>query len=200
MPLYSMGLYGYECERISVGPFERGPIHIIWDGHDNADFPADCILNETGFQVESVLNVFLVDDPELASYFRQTYELPATYSAIQVDASASVTPRQLTWRWQSGQQTSEIHLVDDGTSTSPDNTGDRIYWQRGNGIGRMDFIQDAFSPDIGRLGYGTLYPPMLQSDTPQGEFAGIVDYITTTGPAVVRLYSDLLCKNPEPMG
>ena len=197
---YSVLLHGYECQRISAGPFERGPIHIIWDGHSDADFPADCLLNETGSPIETVLNVFMIDDPELAAYFQQTYDLPAIYSAVQFDAPNSAAPRLLTWRWQTGRQTSEFHLVDDGTS-SPDPTGDRMFWQRGDGIGQMDFLQEQFSPEYGnRFGYGTAYAPMLQSDNPQGQFAGTADNIQSDGPTVVSLYSDLLCKQPESMG
>lgn len=195
-----MLLFGYECERVSVGPFERGPVHIIWDGHNNADFPADCLLNETGFLREYVLNVFLLDDAELATYLQQTYGLPAIYSKIQVDAPSSQAPRQLAWSWQSGQQTSEIHLIDDGSS-SASTPGERMFWQRGTGIGRMDFLHHKFSPDTAnRPGYGTLYPPMLQSDNPGGQFAGTVDYITTDAQAVVSLYRDPLCKQAEQMG
>ena len=76
-PQGSFDLVAYTCERISVGPFERGPVHLLLEGHPNADFPEACEED----QVESptlyhVVHLMGLDDPELVAYLNETYDLP----------------------------------------------------------------------------------------------------------------------------
>src|SRR5882672_5357469 len=59
-----VGLEGFDCHRISIGPFERGPVRIVLDAHTNFSSPSHCAENLTARTGEQFLNVFLVNDRE----------------------------------------------------------------------------------------------------------------------------------------
>src|ERR1051325_8497988 len=109
---------GYLCHRIHVGPYERGPIAMVWDAHDNADIPDACLQGTTGPTHSQIFNVLLINDSQIATYLQQQYGLPAQYADIDVSAQSAAAPLVLRpWSWAlPGQAASNFTLIDDSTN------------------------------------------------------------------------------------
>jgi hypothetical protein len=193
-------MVGYECNRISIGPFERGPIRIVTDGHDKADIPLACKATVKGGSHQAILNTFLVNDSMVADYLAATYGLPATYAQIQNQAQAAGALVQHAWTWTPpGLSASTVMIFDDGQAQSND-ISDRFYWQRGAGIGILDFVYTRQGPTFtNRAAYGTMQPPMLLASQPQGLFiSSSADYYPSlSGEGIIRLYKDAQCQQAE---
>jgi hypothetical protein len=186
---------GYECKRIHLGTFERGPIRIVWDGHNNADVPPDCSKNEPQKVVESILNVMLVDDDEVAAYLKSRFGMPVLHGDIQEQSQAAGQLVEHTWSWDSGQGASQLVFPSDGTNQSRDGAV-RIFWQNGTGIGALDLVETRFGTRVSdRAGYGTMKPPMLLANLTAGLFTGTVGYnhyVSTEG--TFQSFADYQCK------
>lgn len=193
-------LLGYECNRIQVGPFERGPIRIVFDGHTNADIPPTCDQNRTGATHVHIVNAFLVDDAEIAVFLSQEFGLPTFFADIGATSQGTGELTQRTWTWGlPGQASSSLSFPDDGNYAAYPIV-DRIYWERpGGGLGMLDFTYDRDGPLLtDREGYGTMNPPMLWAQMPSGEFEGPVVYFPSMeGSGAITLYDDSLCEHPE---
>lgn len=189
---------GAECNRIHVGPYERGPIRMVWDGHINADIPAGCTVNQTATTHPTILNAFLINDAEIADYLRTTYGMPTFYADIQTEAQAAGALVQRTWTWAAaGHPASRLNVYDDGTNQSYDFV-DRIWWQAGDGIGQLDFAYERWAFSVGdRAGEGTMQAPMLAL-SPDGSWIGAMEYFPSmSGKGTFTLYTDYLCQHPR---
>jgi hypothetical protein len=191
-------MLGYDCHRISVGPHERGPVRIIVDGHDNADTPTDCAANAPMGSSRIIISTLLISDRELASYLHTALGLPAINATIQ---NQTISNGASTWTWNvAGGSASKVMVVDNMVSASNDQS-DRFYWQRGSGIGILDFKYTRQGPAYtNRAAYGNVQSPMLLASQPQGAFvASAADfYPSLDGTGTLHLYSDNQCKQPEP--
>ena len=204
VPLSYVYLAGYDCKRINVDKYERGPIRIVWDGHDHADIPSHCSMNTTtqGPHLAVVLNSMLVNDSEIATYLQSEFGLPVRYGEIGVAGQPVNDFVKRTWTWGVGQGNSDLNLLDDGTNQTYDRI-ERLYWQRGNGIGVMDLTYERWSHAVvaDRPAYGSMAPPMLLASTPAAQFTGTASYFPAmSGEGLFALYKDLQCKEPEPFG
>src|ERR1041385_873114 len=193
---------GYECQRVHVDQYERGPIHIIWDTTGKANVPATCREKASGGPLEEGVNNFLVDDAEIAMYLHSRYDLPASYAEFHVGTSSATAPLVLhTWDWgPHGQPHSNLTLADDG-GTDEWLAPDVLFWTHGQGVGKMVIAYDhRTGPTItSRAAHGTFEPPMLISQLPGGQLDWVAWwYSALAGTGKVTLFKDNQCKQPEP--
>lgn len=192
-------LVGYQCERLSLGSFERGPVHLVWDAHGGADPPPRCLENETLPTHAAILNVLLVDDQELVAHFQAEYGVPARYAEFTVDEQSAGSLTERTWSWVADGSTSSFTFLDDGTN-SPDPISDRLFWARGSGgLGQLDLTYERNGLTITtRSGHGPMQTPMLMAETPQQYLIAFTQYYTSmAGTGHFRIYSDQLCEQLE---
>ncbi|MFO1535314.1 MAG: hypothetical protein ABR586_06575, partial [Thermoplasmatota archaeon] len=178
--------------------YERGPIRFVWDGHTNADLPTKCdMTNQTGPTSPHILNVFVINDAEIADYLKTQYGMPAIYADIQSTAQAAGALTQRTWSWAPpGQARSEINVLDDST-TQPYSLQDRFWWPRGDGLAQLDIAYTRVGQMVtDRPAYGTMHPPMLLPP-PEGNFVGTARYFPSlAGEGKITFFSDRLCEHP----
>jgi hypothetical protein len=181
LPTSSVLMVGYRCERISLGPFERGPLHLVLDVHDHADIPQACRDGSPTGAVAFVLSSLWVDDAEVAAVLNQTHGMPARLAEVQATQAGATAVR--TWTWgPKGQPPSTLTFADGGDRqpTVPSNL--LLLWQRGAGIGGLALFAQREATRVEPPAYGTLQPPMVLASLPLGAFAGTVKPVTT--PAI----------------
>lgn len=190
---------GYECNRVSIGPYERGPVRIVWDAHDHADIPAKCLEGRPPLSLAPILNAVLANDQQIADHLRNEYGLPVEYAEINATAQPTGPMNERSWTWGPGSTPSELTFVDDGTS-APFDFNERFLWQRRNGIGVLDMTYERTGPELtDREGYGVMQTPMLLANSTTQLFAGPINYFPTlSGEGAFHLFSDLMCEQPAP--
>jgi len=205
-PLTGVDVDAYHCQRLSVGPFERGPINILFDSHTHAEFPVNCTASSDSSGdriVVGVLNSFWLDDPEVASYLNATFGLPVmTTQFKETDQPQGVPMGSHTWTWGlSGQPSSQMTIYDDGTSAPPFPSRDRIFWPYHGGMASLEFQYDRRGPAgpvSNRYATGTLAPPMLFAQLPGGQYAGPGQWYPEMQQAdgTFIAYTDPNCQHP----
>lgn len=193
-PVGYVPVSGYECNRINLGPYERGPVRIVWDGHTNADFPEACMAGKDATTLGLLVNVIMVDDAEIALHLREAYGLPALHSSIDINSQGVGNLRQLTWAWGNDTK-SRMEFVDDGTADSY-GRNERFFWEKDSGIGALDLVHDREASAVtDRVGYGKMESPMLSADFGGGVFSGTVNYVSRMETeATFHSYRDLGCQ------
>ena len=191
---------GYECDRVHVGPYERGPVRMVWDVTGNGNVPDSCFEKSGGNPVEAVVNIILFDDEQIANYLHQSYGMPTGVAEIHVSQMpvGALVLRQWSWGVK-GQSQSNLTVADDG-SVAPRNWPDVLFWPHSQGVGKLVIsYQRNAEAYTERMGYGTLQPPMLLAQLPGGAFAGSATYFPSmAGMGNVTLFKDNQCKQPEP--
>jgi hypothetical protein len=189
---------GLDCRRIRVGPYERGPVRIVWDGHTNANPPVRCTAQQAPLTQSLVLNAFLVNDAQVAADLRDRYGMPALFADVQVQATAPLLQQEWTWA-PPGQPASTLTVRSDGGNQSYEGA-DRFWWPRGAGLGQLDVAYTRSGSQFSPLpSQGTMRPPMLLPP-PAGHFVGnLAHFPTLAGEGRVTLYTDFLCAHPEPV-
>lgn len=198
-PGFTYQLSGWRCEWASVGPFERGPIHLLFDGHSNADVPLDCTKDNVGTTSLLVLSSIWTEDAELAAWLAQTYGLPVYVSEFGDVDNGSAPLLVHEWSWGVGRETSRIAVIDDGTHLGTSRLAERFFWQPSEGgISWLEISTDGKKSQGDRMAYGEAKPPMLLASRPnEGTFvADSADwYSTADADARIRRYSDMNCEN-----
>src|ERR1051326_4155420 len=137
-PLTGVGMYGYRCARIHVGPFERGPIYLLTDTHNNADMPANCTATRepTNF---AVVSSFWIDDAAVGDYLNRTYGLPVVVGTFHEDTQTTQSLTAHVWSWTTaGKGSSKLTIYDDQTSMPAPINNDRLFWARDGGISSLE--------------------------------------------------------------
>jgi hypothetical protein len=194
-----VGMNGYHCNRISIGPYERGPVNGLIDSHNNADFPANCTMPDNPSL--GIISSFWIDDATIGAYLNHTYNLPVYITKFQEVNDTSAPIAVHTWTWAlAGQPASKVSVYDDQTSTKLPPAPERLFWSRNGGIEALDFTYDREGP-AGVLGNrwatGTLAPPMLLASVAGGQYAGLGEwYPTTHASGAFTHYTDTQCQHP----
>jgi hypothetical protein len=162
----SVLVWALRCQRVSIGPFERGPVHLAFDAHDNARAPASC--GGAPDQVALVLGTFWTDDADLAAYLRDAYAVPAFVSPVREASTDLAGARWTEWSWGPDGAPSSLGLSW-ATQPASDTPGHlQAFWPAGAGVGRLDLDWSATAPNMPQPVRGAMRPPMLAAD-----FAGI---------------------------
>lgn len=170
---------------------------MIWDSHDNVDTPHGCLEDRTGRHITNVLNAMLLDNQEIVDYLVEEYGFPIQYADIEIQTETIGLIKQHAWTWGPGEKKSLVRITDDDTS-APYDSGERLFWQWENGIGRLDFsyARDGFAYTT-RDGEGFMESPMLLSREVTNAFVGPIWYFPSmSGEGEIQLFEDLLCEKP----
>lgn len=198
-PFGQVAIEGLECDRFSLGPFERGPVRLVLDQHGQITVPDGCGRNVSYSTSFRILNALFVNDAALATYLNQTYNMPTWYSEIQTSTQTLAGGGAIhQWSWGAeGQKASTMSVVDDGTTTLVPKAAERLFWQKDQGIVALEIIRSAKSALFGpRAAEGTLNPPMVWAEE-GGNFAGSSEWYTDFhGDGTFTIYRDLMCKEP----
>lgn len=188
----------YVCERISTGPFERGPIAMMRQYHENVVAPAKCA--EGSYDRLRILPHMWFDDPEVASYLNETYGMPARYAEIKVSDTAVAIAG--TTRWTFGLPGLEASYLEIQNSTPRDGpTGrfiDRLFWENlSGGVSYLEFNDKRTSSQYNVHVSGKLYPPIVYSTLEFNDYAnlGTPEYDSEVVGKFVQ-FSDTECKKP----
>jgi hypothetical protein len=180
---------------MATGPFERGPVRLLFDAHSRAAVPAACWTGRGTFADLRVLNSLWVDDPDIAAYLASAYGMPARFTAIAdgvVDGAEGV--RLHTWTWAG----SSITLQEDGLLPEGRANASMLFWARGAGVGSLALSYERTGSAVtGRPVQGTMEPPMLMAGMPGGQFVGTaLWYGAASVEGIVTLHGDGRC-GPE---
>jgi hypothetical protein len=190
-------LDGFECERLGLGPFERGPVHLVVDSHTRATFPAACYPSD--FAVTGLVGTLWVDDDGLARYLAETYGLPARRASVLPESDGTGSAQAHAWTWTDAEGRSTA-TVPSGVPSQVANRPSLLLWPAGDGIGSLSLtFQDRTVPVGPELAVsGTAQPPALLSALPGGAFAGQgywSDGFSAEG--TFKAYRDTMCTQPE---
>jgi len=188
----------YSCARLSLGRFERGPIHVMFETHSNADFPPACVAELPANTSPSVLVNLWVDDSEIGAFMQETYGLPiqvGSFEEAQTDAEVGTLH---TWTWAvEGGEDSTITIPDD---EQPVNQGDhvrRLFWQRESAVLQLEVDLDDLGPNVPPVGFGMFQPPMVMASDTAGIFADTVGWFPQREAAgTFAFYNDMRCEEP----
>lgn len=187
---------GYRCNRIAIGPFERGPIHFIIETHYGTTFPPECIRG--GGYSAGIATTFWIDDEEIATYINATYGIPTLFAAIEtVDEVAGGIERH-TWSWaQAGQQQSTVTLAIHSVLPVSGEDAQRWFWAVGEGLVMLQTTFEVEGTD-GPTN-GMFRPPMLMSEIAGGAYAGLGAWqFSGDGEGEFVLFRDRFCEEPVP--
>lgn len=187
------------CQRISTGPFERGPISLALNYHNAAEFPDQC--QQGDFGVLRVLHGLWVNDTEVAAWLHQAYGMPA-FSAV-FSYTENVVLGDTTKTWQitpDGAATSEI-VMDD---PEQENLGSalsvtRLFWPNAiGGVSYYNFADDHTIDNVASPARGRLASPFLNNIFGVEDFvsarAAIYRDVGISGPIVQ--FKDTQCAEP----
>lgn len=184
---------------MSVGPFERGPVHLLLEMHDNLNAPASCREIPGDYTSDETLSQLWLDDAEIVEYLQATYALPIRFASFNVaqDNVGTVTRDQ--WSFGvPGEPTSTLEGMIGGTDATSFPVY-RLYYAPTEGrIAFMDFAVHLDYEGLGdTLTTGKLAPPLLYAS------AGPGDLVAYGSPSrngyfsgEVRQFGDDQCKEP----
>lgn len=186
----------FDCERLSIGPFERGPVQFLVEIHDNRDPPETCRGDYTSSEI---ITQVWVNDPELADYLRRDLGLPASSAAINRSTQQTGEIETFTWTFErEGSPMSRLETI----KTRPSDTDARYLLRRfwvneREGISYMDF-EATYQRTNGEwpLATGTVADPFLHwpGYTTFVGTANILDPSSVVAP--IGRFSDLKCEQP----
>ena len=191
-------IFGFRCERVAIGPYERGPVHILLDTHGNAEVPEGCSANQNGITRFRVLQHFVTDDAEVAAYMQATYGVPVLTASFQESDQDVAAGALHTWMWAvEGQPPSTMTIVDYKQNENLPTVIERLFWQRGAGLVALEIEVEQKGAITNLFANGTVQAPFLLAQDTAGIFVGQGDWRTDlNGHGVFTTYQDRLCKEP----
>jgi hypothetical protein len=195
-PMTELRIEISECQRISIGPFERGPVHFLVEIHDNREPPEACRGDYTSSEV---ITQVWVDDQELVTYFVDELGLPAKLGTFQRLDQTINSANKTTWTFSSaGFPASSFETI----RTRPADTAGMLLYRRfwannAGGISFMDFETRTMATNgEWPIATGTVAEPFLHlpGDT---SFVGISDILDPSSiSAPIQRFGDFKCEQP----
>jgi hypothetical protein len=171
-PLIQVELQILSCQRISVGPFERGPVHLLFETHDNFSPPDSCAKAAGGDYYSALaLTQFWIDDAEIAGYLRTKFGLPAQEATF--NQSSTVVNGEGRQHWDFG-------LKGGGVSSLDNNVGPadlswaptfRFFYASADHEDFFDLAYDEHYSQQGLVSFGTIVPPLMFAGNAVGAWA-----------------------------
>jgi hypothetical protein len=190
-----------ECQRISVGRFERGPIHFLIEEHDKIAIPQACLDYEPEYDDFRVLRRLWLDDAELVQYLSESLGLPTLLGQFAFTRTPTDSVHGRTWTWKEpGQPESEIIYSRLETIPGGSASTARLVWHNGSAVTLMDFTEDEKRPAVSTLNTVVrLHPPMMHA-VPEAEVYTGVYSLVDSGDYSGQIYrfGDLKCERPLP--
>ncbi|MHB8634061.1 MAG: hypothetical protein ACYDBQ_08875 [Thermoplasmatota archaeon] len=152
----------YRCQRFSWGAFERGPVALVWDAHDNANFPPACLSDpKEHFDRYGLWGHLIVGDKAVARALNTTLGLPALAGDVELNDSQSA----LSWTWRAENGTpSHLEVLYQAASTYPYQVAHKLFWMAGGHL--FSILLERTSQSVHYplpVVTGTMAPPMLES-------------------------------------
>ncbi len=186
----------FQCQKIGLGPLQRGPVNLMIDWHYNADIPEKCV-NHDGFASEGVLGRLYVDDPEVAAFLNKSVGMPTGLLQIRYteEILGPLVLHKVHWSADGGEE-SFVQMVRDESSTTRANVY-QLYWPANDNLVRWKFNPDREEPRYtDRKGNGTFQQPMLMASINEN-YVGTADWFTeTSGPTYFTVFDDFGCEEP----
>lgn len=186
------------CERVSIGSFERGPIHFLLEAHGGVEPPPACLEFDDEPNDVKVLLGLWVDDQELAAFLRDTYGMPAQVGTMQLDVTPQGDAETHQWTWElEGSEASTLVGIHPGGMEGASTYLDRLVWNNGVGVTMLDFHEDSVLPyQPFPTAQGILAPPMAYGEGTARPFAGLASVWKESdhyGP--IARFGDFECEN-----
>lgn len=187
------------CERVSAGPFERGPVTLLSESHSQADFPSECISYGDEIDDIAILVAIWVDDAEIASWLTKELGVKthvATFRQVDEEAGGIV---QKGWAWKvEDKDESSFHLPYVPADNPPAHFTNRLMYLQGDSVSALDWTDDRhFISDLYLHGmYGVAEEPLLHANGAKAlvGWGGIWDNGTIT--TSLQRFGDLECTKP----
>lgn len=130
----------FECQRIGFGQLERGPVHILFEGHTNFDPPASCKAGE--YSTFAVLHAVWIDDADVVELVNSSYGVQTWQANFSVERNITASLQTVRWQWHvENLPVSEISirqvLVDMDQATNVD----RFVWFSGTDLWMLTLQQ-----------------------------------------------------------
>lgn len=184
-----------ECDRVSWGPYERGPIRMIWEKHNNFQPPSTC--QEGAWDLYEALASLWVSDQDLARYLNATYGMTTHYTEITSTTTSNGVLLHMNWTWAlPGQTSSSLSVNDAQEFVGPAPEIIRIAWSSDSRLFVLDYAEtDQLSAPLTDLAFGVLQPPMLYTKAGTRQYAGDATMSQAIQvSASIQGFSDYLCK------
>lgn len=202
IPATEVFLRLYECQKVSWGPFERGPVTMLAEVHGSLDASEGCLEDRpSDAGPHTWLTTFWFSDRELAEWVKTNYGAPVHYGEFKITQDATPAGVSHTWSWRAPEQEwsfitmRDIPISDDHATTYIETW----FWFNGLGISYMDFSKISMSDDTSApVVDGHMAPPMMfATASGQGNYAAIADWFPSADfDAPIRRFGDLECKVP----
>jgi hypothetical protein len=184
-----------ECERLSWGGFERGPVHLIFEFSEDFSAPDSCKRGDPGRT--HILRALWVDDAEVGQWLAATYGLPVRFATMGVNETGTAAGTIETWTWaQPGDAASEVRFERAAVAQdTPLTYRQRLFWFTSIATNFMDveesFLNDDYASPVAQ---GTLQPPTIYTWTGQTTYAAVVDRVwNVQSTFAISLFNDFVC-------
>lgn len=151
-------VFGVECQRVSIGPFER-PARIVWQDQRNPSQAGEC--GAGSIDQLNYLHAIVTDDDALANHLRETLQMPIEATAIDRALDQTSAINSQTWTFgQHGSSFLQVHNVTEPLEGSIFPV-ERLAWR--NGLGGISFVEYNMTSDAGTVqaARATLQAPFI---------------------------------------
>ena len=158
----------HECKRIMVGPFERGPVMVAFEMHNDHSTPANCTEGE--YTASSILHKLWLSDPEVARWLanQSLPAEPATFAWTPNELADGLSAPTIVIGVE-GAQPSEVHSSNQFSNDTRQSSTERLFWAGPDGVSFIDLHADV-SYNAQYPGYftGTFHEPFLYAQAAAG--------------------------------
>jgi hypothetical protein len=182
------------CERVAWGPFERGPVSMLFELHGQFNSPTECERGD--WNRFRMLNSWWVDDVELAAFMQEELALNTTLGRLSHEVLTVGPIREVIWTWNiDGHDDSTVTFRDHQRGPFKSTYAHRIGWFDESRLFVMD-MATSFQLDMGNIGHATgrMERPMMYSSYGISEYASrgtALDSYEAT--ATIHPYEDFAC-------
>lgn len=162
----------FQCERISWGPHEPGPVHFLVGGPDASGAPRNC--DSTDWQENIIITEFYIDDPNLGGLLAADFGWPVLAADVsyQRDTNGNLTEDTLTWQPQPGDTSTMVFNY----PRIPDDEGHeswRFLWYNATTMSALDMEVTRWdvNPDV-TVSYGWFGDPSPLAQSPMSQRPG----------------------------
>jgi hypothetical protein len=197
-PVTGLVMTLFQCERVGFGGLERGPLHILVEGHGNGYAPDGCVP-ENGWSMWA-LHALWVSDAEVAIILGKL-GIPVRLAEfdVEIDAALEPTVRHSTWSWRVPDgEWSSVQAYEWYPTETTMTFVERYFWGNDTMVGYIDLSQEMTFPTqhdnflVGDLKEPTLYAELgLPAYQGQG---GLYGHAEVSGE--IHRFGDAICKKP----
>jgi hypothetical protein len=138
-----------QCQKVFVGPFERGPVSIMFEAHGGITPPDACAKFNAGYDDAKILLSLWIDDEMVGQYLQETYHLPITVADFSVASTPLGDMEANEWTWSAGDQQSTLAGIHSGGQVGISEFLDRLVWHDETTLYFLDLSEErelSFTP------------------------------------------------------